>query len=187
MAASLLAQPAAAQSNSASKTLPVTGRAPVICAIDNPRVQPGSLVNFSGVDGNTLRILQFADPQTLAAKAASATIAFAAVCNFPHRIRIESQNNGMWPTDGRVSAAATGFAYAVPYQARATWDGVDVRLDTDGKVRRTEQSSATVDEPAAGDLDLLIDIAQGASNVAVNAPLLAGDYIDTLRIFLEPQ
>ncbi len=44
-----------------------------------------------------------------------------------------------------------------------------------------------VNQPTAGDLQLRIEIQQGASNVEVNAPVLAGAYADTLRIFLEPR
>lgn len=183
----LLSGTAAAQSNIASKALPVTGNAPDVCAIQNPRLQAGSQVNFTGIDGNTLQILQFTDPQTLAIRAARITVAFAAVCNFPHRLRIQSENNGLWPTDGRVSGGASGFSYAVPYQAQVTWDGTSSSLRTDGKVRQLVQQVVNIDEPAAGDISLSLDIAEGASNVAVNAPVLAGNYADTVRIFLEPR
>ncbi|WP_156135381.1 hypothetical protein [Novosphingobium malaysiense] len=186
-AGGLIASPVAAQSSVASKTLPVTGSAPQVCTIQNPRLQSGSLVNVGGIDGNTVRILQFTDPQTLAARAASATVSFDAVCNFPHQLRIESENNGLWPTDGRISATASGFAYAVPYEASVSWDGTNSKLYTDGKVRRIAQQVTNIDEPAAGDLRVSLEIAEGASNVDVNAPLLAGAYADTLRIFLEPR
>jgi hypothetical protein len=38
-----------------------------------------------------------------------------------------------------------------------------------------------------GDLRLRLDIDAGSTNVQTNAPIIAGSYGDTLRIFLEPQ
>lgn len=178
---------ATAQSETAVRSMDVTGSAPEICAMQEGRVQPGGLVNFSGTDGSTLRIVQFTDPSTLAARAASATIEFAAVCNFPHQIRIESQNNGLWPADARVSDGTASFASAVPYEAQVDWGDTSATLGTDGKIRRLIERTASVNEAVAGDLRLRIQILQGASNVANNAPILAGSYSDTLRIYLEPR
>lgn len=178
---------ASAQTDTASRDLPVTGRTPQVCALQDGRIQAGGLVNVAGTSGTTLQIQQFVDPQTLAARAASATVDFDAFCNFPHNVRIESQNNGLWPTDGRVSAAATGFAYAVPYNAKVQWGGSNATLVTTGKVRQMTQQSVAIDQPAQGTFELRIEIAEGASNVENRAPVLAGDYADTLRIYLEPR
>ncbi len=182
-----LAVPALAQSDTASRDLPVTGRAPQVCALQDGRIQAGGLVNVAGTSGTTLQILQFVDPQTLAARAASATIDFDAVCNFPHSVRIESQGNGMWPTDGRISSSVEGFAYAVPYSANVSWGGTNATLNANGKVRQIVQQSVAVNEPTQGTLELRIEIAEGASNVENKAPVLAGSYADTLRIYLEPR
>jgi hypothetical protein len=179
--------PAAAQSSSAVRTIQVTGSAPQVCAMQTGRIQTGSLNNVSGIDGDTLRILELADPQTLAARASSATISFSAVCNYPHSLRIESQNNGLWPSDGRAGAAAAGFAYAVPYQARLQWGGASGALDADAKVRRLTEQRITVDDATAGDVQLRVEITDGASNLDLRAPLAAGAYGDTIRIFLEPR
>ncbi|MFM2301405.1 MAG: hypothetical protein RLZZ84_1141 [Pseudomonadota bacterium] len=187
LAAFCTATPASAQSDTASRDLPVTGSAPQICAMQDGRIQPGGLINIAGTSGTTLQIQQFVDPQTLAARAASATVDFDAVCNFPHSVRIESQGNGLWPTDGRVSSSAQGFAYAVPYTAIVNWAGSNAALSATGKVRQNIQQSFTVDQPAQGTLSLRIQIAEGASNVENRAPVLAGDYADTLRIYLEPR
>lgn len=187
--AALAAVPAAAQTKVAARSLPVIGSTPQVCSMQRGQLQPGGLINVNGLDGDTLRILKLTDPQTLAARAASATISFAAFCNFPHQVRIESQNNGLWPTDGRISASTpgTGFAYALPYQARLTWGDTNGQLDANAKVRQIINQRVSVSGATAGDLLLRIEIAQGASNVTVNAPLLAGTYGDTLRIFLEPR
>ncbi len=181
------AGPATAQQQEDSRTMSVIGSTPEVCSIDLGQIQAGGLVNIAGLDGDTLRIEQLTDPQTLAARPASATINFDAVCNFPHQLRIESANNGLWPTDSRISSAPQGFAFALPYVASIDWGYVNGNLATDAKVRRIVDSRAAVNEPTAGDLQLRIDIAPGASNVEIGAPVLAGIYQDTLRIYLEPR
>ncbi len=185
--ASLLAAPAAAQSSSDVRSMSVTGNTPQVCSLDLGSVETGNLVNIVGLDGDTLRIQQLADSQTLASRAASATMRFAAVCNFPHKVTLESENNGLWPTDGRISDTPEGFAYAVPYAASLEWGTADGALDADAKSRRVNDSLLQVGQPTAGDMELHVEIAEGASNVEVNAPLLAGVYTDTLRIILEPR
>ena len=167
--------------------LPVTGRVPQTCALQQGRIAPGGLVNIAGLDGDTLRIIQFVDPTTLAVRAASATISFAAVCNFPHSVRIESQNNGLWPVDQRFTDRPAGFAFAVPYTANISWGPVTSQFQTTAKVRGLSQQVIVVNDPVAGDFNLRISIEDGASNVETHAPLVAGTYVDTVRIFLEPR
>ena len=184
------ASPALAQTNTASsatRTLPVTGSVPQTCAMAEGKIAPGSLNNIAGLDGDTLRIIQFTDPATLQVRAASVTISFDAVCNFPHEVRIESQNNGLWPIDGRVSDRPAGFAYAVPYTARINWGPVDTLFDATAKVRSQNQQIVAVNDAVAGEFRLRIEIQDGASNVENRAPLVAGTYVDTVRIFLEPR
>ena len=179
--------PAFAQTSSAVRTLPVTGSVPQTCAMAEGKIAPGSLNNIAGLDGDTLRIIQFTDPATLQVRSASVTIAFDAVCNFPHEVRIESQNNGLWPIDGRVSDRPAGFAYAVPYTARINWGPVDTQFDATAKVRSQNQQVVAVNDAVAGEFRLRIEIQDGASNVENRAPLVAGTYVDTVRIFLEPR
>lgn len=183
----LLAAPAAAQSLTAVTTMPVIGSVPQVCAMQQGSIQSGSLVNIAGLDGDTLRIIQFVDPSTLSVKAASATISFDAVCNFPHAVRVESSNNGLWPVDGRITQVPGGFAYAVPYTAQVTWGIANAQFSADAKTRRIAQQTINVAAPAAGQLNLRIEIAEGASNVENRAPVIAGTYVDTVRIFLEPR
>lgn len=178
--------PAMADSATATRSMAVSGSAPEICAMQPGAVQAGSLVNMTGLDGDTLRVAQFANPRTLAVQAANATLSISAVCNFPHKVRVQSENNGMWPGDGRQALDANGFTSAVPYQARVTWNGVSNMLATDARVRRQVEDEVSVNSPAAGNVELRVEIAPGASNSQSNAPLLAGTYTDTLRIFLEP-
>lgn len=183
----LLAAPAAAQSLTAVTTMPVIGSVPQVCAMQQGSIQSGSLVNIAGLDGDTLRIIQFVDPSTLSVKAASATISFDAVCNFPHAVRVESSNNGLWPVDGRITQVPGGFAYAVPYTAQVTWGVANAQFSADAKTRRIAEQTINVAAPAAGQLNLRIEIAEGASNVENRAPVIAGTYVDTVRIFLEPR
>ena len=182
-----LASPALAQTTTVTRDLPVTGRVPRTCALQPGKIAPGSINNFAGLDGDTLRIVQFTDPTTLDVRAASATVTFDAVCNFPHQVRIESQNNGLWPIDERVSDRPGDFAYAVPYTAEVNWGPASGQFDATAKVRALTQKVIVVNDPVAGQFNLRINIAAGASNVATHAPLVAGNYTDTVRIFLEPR
>lgn len=185
--ATLSASQAAAQSEVAQRAMPVIGSAPQVCTLQRGTIGGAGLVNVQGLDGDTLRIEQFTDPQTLAAKAASATVTFAAVCNFPHRVRLESQNNGLWPTDGRRASTSPQFTFAVPYEASLQWGAVNGKLEANATVRQIIDRSYDLNGPLAGNLTLRIDVRPGASNVEINAPVMAGAYGDTLRIFLEPR
>ena len=171
----------------AAQSLPVLGRVPQVCAMQPGRIAAGSLNNIAGLDGDTLRIIQFTDPSTLTVRAASVTVSFDAFCNFPHSVRIESQNNGLWPVDARVSDRPAGFGYAVPYTARLNWGPANTQFQATATIRNIAQAVTAVSEPAAGDLSLRIEIADGASNAQNRAPMMADTYVDTVRIFLEPQ
>jgi hypothetical protein len=109
------------------------------------------------------------------------------VCNYPHRLRLESQNNGLWPTLQRTQPPAPGFGSAVPYRATVMWGVVNGVLNADAQARRVNDQQFNIDLPTAGEIDLKLNIAPGASNARDNAPLLAGDYADTMRIFVEPR
>jgi hypothetical protein len=187
LASLALAMPAMAEVQPNSQDLPVTGSVPQLCSLQPGRIASGGLNNIAGLDGNTLRIIQFVDPSTLSVRAASATITFDAVCNFPHAVRIESQNNGMWPINERADNRPAGFAYAVPYTADVSWGPVNTQFVTDAKVRSLNDQSIVVNDPVAGELTLHLRIEDGASNVETRAPLVAGTYVDTVRIFLEPR
>lgn len=178
---------AGAQATSAARVLAVRGSTPQVCSIANGELQAGQLNNFNGISGDTLQVTQLLDPSTLSVRPASATISFNAVCNYPHLIRLEPQNNGLWPTDGRLVSSAPGFANALPYDASITWGPSTARLETDAKVRSNRVQRLNVDQPTAGSVTLRLAILSGASNDSVNAPVLAGAYGDTLRIFLEPR
>jgi hypothetical protein len=166
----------------------VAGSAPQICAVGNPQLSAGALINFLSLNGTTLQIAQLADPRTLATNAAQATVTFQAVCNYPHRIVLESQNNGLY-RNGAVGGAAppTGFADGVPYTAQLTWGAISSTFFVPATSRQTTQDTVAVPDPTAGDLRIQLSVQAGASNLSANAPLLAGVYTDTLRVTVEPQ
>ena len=163
----------------------VVATVPSVCALDAPTLSGGPSINFRGLNGTTLEVDQLADPRTLATRAASARVTFAAVCSFPHTLVLESESNGLWRGIGAV--APSGFADAVPYDAELTWGPVRERLRADAISRRINQLNISVDEAVSGEVIVDLDIQAGASNARANAPLIAGSYQDTIRITLEPQ
>lgn len=171
----------------ASETLGVSGSAPQVCTIASGRFRTGELLNFVGADSDTLRVIELLDPRDLSARAARATISFEAVCNFPHRVRLESQENGLWPVSGPLSPDQGGFATALPYAVSLNWADRAQLLETDAKIRRQRVTFAEIDEPAVGDMTVAISLDAGASNTQSGAPVLAGAYSDVLRIYLEPR
>jgi len=173
---------AAAQS---TQDFDVVGTIPSVCAIDSPALSGGGAINFRGLNGTTLQVDQLADPATLATRAASARVSFAAVCSFPHTLALESESNGLWRDAG--AGVPTGFASAIPYLAELTWGPVTGRLQADAMSRRTNQLNIDIDQAVSGEIIVDLDIQAGASNARANAPLIAGAYQDTIRITLEPQ
>lgn len=187
IAAALWSAMADAQSQQAVKTMPVIANAPQVCAVQEPQIASGRQVNFRGLNGSTLQIDRLVDPVTLSTNAASAEIRFEAVCNYPHHLIIETQNNGLWQTSERPGRPAEGFGHAIPYRATLSWGSENVRLDADAKVRRINDRSIFIAHATSGDISLRLEIDPGATNERANAPLLAGYYGDTLRVTVEPQ
>lgn len=177
---------AANAATTSSIPMSVSANAPQVCAVQQPVLSQGALVNFQALDGTNLRIDQLTDPSTLATAAAQVSVSFDAVCNYPHRIVLESQNNGLWRTS-TTAPAPTGFADAVPYTAQLTWGTINNTFRADAKARRLNTDSIPVDNPTAGKIVLNLSIQAGDSNLSANAPLIAGIYGDTLRVTVEPQ
>lgn len=176
-----------AQATSATSNFAVNANVPGACAVGPPSLAAGAQVNFRGLNGTTLQIDQLVDPATLSTNAASVRVQFEAVCTFPHRLKVETQNNGLWPTTERSVTVPGGFGNAVPYRADVTWADATLLLNADAAVRRTADSSVLVDGSSLGNIQLRLEIDAGATNEHANAPLLAGTYGDTIRITLEPQ
>ncbi|CAM3095929.1 Secreted protein [Sphingomonas antarctica] len=158
------------------------------CAFDTaaPRLAPQAPNNVRALAGNNLEIDTLVDPATLAVRAANADLSFAAMCNVPHIIRIEAQNNGLFRSAGST-AAPSGFANAVPYRARFTWGDQTRTLFADANTRRPREEIIDRPLPTGGTLLMQLDIQPGASNLTANAPLVSGNYAETFRVTIEPR
>ena len=170
-----------------SQDLGVTGRTPEVCSLGNGRFKVSELDNFVDTAGDTLRVVQLLDPENLSVRSARATIAVEAVCNFPHRVMLESQDNGLFPLGGPFAAERGDFASALPYAATMEWADQTRLLELNAKIRRPSVIETDVDQAAAGELVIKLELDAGASNTVYGAPVLAGAYGDTLRITLEPR
>jgi hypothetical protein len=185
LSAGLLLSCTGVASAQSTQAFNVVATIPQVCSMDEPTLAGGGLVNFRGLNGTTLQVDQLTDPSTLATRAASASVSFAAVCSFPHNLVVESEGNGLWRNG--AGGAPSGFADGVPYLAELSWGPVNGRLQADATARRANQMTIGVDEPVSGEIIVALDIQAGSSNLRANAPLIAGAYQDTLRITVEPQ
>jgi hypothetical protein len=170
----------------APATYTVDGNVPNLCSVQLPRLLNNTpQVNVNSVTGQTLGIVQLTDSQTLAAKAASFDVGFAAWCNYAHRLVVESQNDGLW--QDQLTPAPSGFANAVPYTAQIVWGGNSTNFRADAVTRQISNVSMPVNQPTAGDIELRVQVQAGASNANLNSPLLAGTYRDIIRVTVQPQ
>jgi hypothetical protein len=180
------AVPASAQSSTAARDYSVLGDVPQLCAVASPTLSPDHPpVNFTGLTGTTLGIDRLTDPTTLSTNAASVEVGVSAICNYPHTITIQSQNNGLWRDI--AAPAPPGFGDAVPYTATLVWGSVSQTFAADASSRGEHDLGVAVDRPTQGQILLRLDILPGASNAQSAAPLLAGIYRDTIRITVGPQ
>lgn len=164
----------------------VTGSAPQVCALGAARFGDGTAINVSSLTPSALQIDQLVDPTTLSTNAATARFSFPAVCTLPHRVRVQSLNNGLWRSQAAGLDAASGFANAVPYTVALEWGDAEGRFEVNASARGAREQSLS-HNVAAGDLTLTLSIDEGASNLRADAPLMAGAYADTLVVTLEPQ
>lgn len=184
--AGLVAAVAASGPAYAAANFSVNGNVPTICSVQAPVLLTNHpAVNVTSVSGNSLAITQLADQNTLATKATSFDVGFAAVCNLPKTLIVESEYNGLW----RQSALqeASGFADAVPYTATVSWGATTGTLDADASVRHTTSLSLPVSGSVNDQIDLHVSVLPGASNTTAWAPLLAGTYQDTILVTVVPQ
>lgn len=168
-------------------TFAVTGFTPPVCTVGDVRFGGGAAVNVSSVTPGSIQINQLTDPATLSTNAASAQMSFPTVCTVPHQVRVQSLNNGLWRTQASGINAASGFANAVPYTIGVEWGENSSRFEVDAASRGNREQSILQGQPAAGDLTLTVSIAEGASNLRTDAPLMAGVYADILVVTLEPR
>lgn len=171
----------------AAATYQVDGNVPQICSVELPRLLSDTApINVTSLTGQTIGISELTDPATLATNATSFDVGFAAVCNYAHRLVVESQNNGLW--QDQLTPPAPGFGDAVPYRAQISWGGINTQFNADAVTRQIANVSVPVNHPAQGDIELRFQVLQGSSNAQQSfAPLLAGTYRDIIRVTVEPQ
>lgn len=170
-----------------SKDMGVSANTPDVCIITNQstgRIRP--LVNTTSAGNTAVEITTLIDIGTLSTAAAQADITFDAMCNYPHKINIISDNNGLFrPINANRSV--DGFASAVPYTANVSWGRQTLVFEANAKTRRSTQADLLVGEPTAGQIVLKFNVLPGATNVQNGAPLAAGIYSDIIRLSVEPQ
>ena len=182
----LLLAVGASEPSWAAATFTAKGNVPIICSVQPPELlSTHPAINVTSVTGNTLTITQLADRNTLAAKAASFDVGFAAVCNLPKTVVVESQFNGLWRQSAQQEAP--GFADAVPYTTTVTWGNAQGTLSADATVRKNTEVAVPVTTSVSDPIDLHFEILPGASNSTAWAPLLAGTYQDTILVTVVPQ
>lgn len=163
----------------------VIGRAEPFCSLGLPVQGEASPVNFDSPGGSVFNVTRLTSDETLTTRAATITLDMEAMCNGVHRVVIASDNNGLWRQD--TGAGRSGFGTGVPYEANLIWADRQHRLTADAANRGYVEDQMLVGRPAAGSLLIAFSIASGATNAGENAPLLAGDYSDILRLSVQPQ
>ena len=190
VAAATLAWTCAAQAQPApsnAKDLGVSGSIPNLCVLgqfSQSDITP--LVNAASIGTGTVEILNLRDETTLSTASASISLAFDGMCNYPHRLSLESSNNGLFRTNATTENVA-GFGTAIPYTATISWGGVDTVFEAYATRRGISNKSQLIASPSAGALQLSVLIRAGATNTRDGAPLVGGLFSDTLRITVEPQ
>lgn len=139
--------------------------------------------NASELSASEVRIVDLVDQATLSTRAASATIGVEAACNYPHRVTIRSQNNGLRRT---TTSTGAGIASAVPYTANLNWGDVGLSFFADGLSESQVERNVETTGAIAGQLVVEINVVAGATNLGPNRPLGAGEYSDVISIEVGP-
>jgi hypothetical protein len=171
---------------SSARPFGVEATAPQWCALTTASgqvVASGPTNNAIGPVGSELRIVDLVDATTLSTRAANATIGFDAACNYPHRVTVRSQNNGL-----RRGAAATGvgIASAVPYTATLNWGDANLSFFADAQSQTELAREISTIGAVSGQLVVQVAIAAGATNIGPGSPLGAGEYSDVISIEVGP-
>lgn len=177
-----IALPAAAQESS---EVTLIGVAEDQCFLGEAELSDGALQNFENPTGAVFVVAQLTDPSTLTTRAADLSLKLNAMCNTPHRLIVESQNDGLWRTE--VTGATSGFGSAVPYRLGLTWADETREIAATAASRQAIEWEFLVGRPATGDVQLDFSIDAGATNAGLGAPLLAGSYSDVVTVTVESQ
>lgn len=168
-----------------TQVIEVIGQAEPQCNLGAAEQGSGDQLNMVATAGSVFSVSELTDSQTLSSRAAIITLDVPAMCNSIHRVALASDNNGLWLQNPTLATA--GFASAVPYAADLVWSEQTYRLNADAESRGSVEESLIIGQPATGAIQIEFSIVAGASNAGFGAPLLAGDYVDVLRVIVEPQ
>lgn len=170
-----------------TRDMGVSANTPDVCIISNQnngRIRP--LVNATTSGSAAVEITSLIDRGTMSTAAAQVEVSFDAMCNFPHKLNVISDNNGLFRPINAAQVVA-GFASAVPYTADVTWGGQTLAFEATAQRRGLAQADLIIAEPSAGSIVLQFNVLPGATNAQNGAPLAAGIYSDVIRLSVEPQ
>lgn len=179
-----LATAGTAHAETAPGEVQILAQAHQKCRLD-PQVRlRGAATNLGALSSTGLSLADLTAPDVAAARPAQVQFAFSGFCNGPHRLVLESANNGLWRT-GSLGAAAN-LAQSTPYTVGARWSDRPLLLNADARSRRRAEAILHSNAPAGGALEISFTIDANASGLGDSVPLAAGRYSDLLRISLEP-
>lgn len=172
--------PGAAQAQEldrAAQQLVMSGTAPVACVINAPRAANQSNASFTetGSSSGQINITQFVDPQSAQPRASSIELNVPVLCNTSHRVRISSLNGGLLRGGAKGRGQGGTFAEFVRYTIGLDWLGQTTQFDTG-----TNSTSIRANQPGRGNAVLRVATPAGG------APLVAGQYRDTIVVEVEP-
>lgn len=170
-----------------SKDMGVSANAPPVCVIANQssqRIRP--LVNTTAAGSAAVQITALVDVGTMSTAAAQVEVSFDAMCNFPHRLNVASENNGLFRS-ANAAAPPSGFGSAVPYTADVRWGDQTLAFNANAKIRSRFEDRLLIGQPASGAIVLAFNVLPGATNAQNGAPLASGIYSDILTLTVEPQ
>ena len=178
--AAAAAFPAAAQAQEldrASQRLELAAIAPVACVISSPRVSSQANASFSetGSASGQISITQFVDPQSAQPRASSIVLNVPVLCNTSHRVRVTSANGGLLRTGATGRGRGGAFGEFVGYTIGIDWLGQSTEFST-----TNNNANINANQPGRG--DAIIRVATPAGG----APLVAGQYRDTIVVEVEP-
>jgi hypothetical protein len=165
-------------------SIAVTGSVERMCILNAPQFNSSASTNIASSSGSEVRIANLSNDD-MTTQATRFTAQLAAMCNVSHLLTVTSDRGGLWRDP--AGAAPDGFANAVPYRAKISWNGSQETLSANAQSEGEAAQSLAIDQPGTGDIDIEFSIDQGATNAGTGAPLLAGSYNDTLRVTMVPQ
>lgn len=192
----------AGSASAADELVNITANAPVICALPNTwsvnsTTSGASAAQFSGTTW-TIPSSQFATASATAVSGAEIAIRLRGqgICNTSHTIQVASARGGLTAGDAEAAPPA-GFTNrrAIRYEAYWVASGQSsstVALGPKAVLNASAPGSGpavpyVVSSALAPPGNRSFDIRIGMPRGAISAPMLAGDYSDTVTVTLAPQ